>query len=99
MGGAIALILAARIIFWGDTISNVTTFNAPRPGGRRIQNLIGAFATQYRHKDDVISHWPWWFGLYKDPSELITVGNDVDPLRAHEIVHLVSPFLYTNNRG
>lgn len=91
LGGAMALIFAARLICAGQAPLAIVTFGAPRPGFATLRGILaGAPALRlYRHGNDPVPEVPLW--PYVDAGALIALGTpQPDPFAAHAIAAYVA---------
>ncbi len=95
LGWGLASLFAAMEWLDGFHVAQLTGFNGPRPGGRKIGQILRGVPTQhYRWRGDVVSEVPWAFGLYAQPVPPITIGNELEPIAAHSIANFTNPGVY-----
>jgi hypothetical protein len=89
LGGAVAALMAAV----SDDCRQLMQFNAPRPGGVGIGDALreaGIPITHYHWRGDDVVDVPDFLDRFCQPSPLINVGTEMDPIAAHSINNFVN---------
>lgn len=85
MGGALAILTAAKLITAGMRVDAVVTFGAPRCGGVRVEDILSHTPLRlYRHGDDPVPDLPVAPMLLRQPGTLIRIGTPtLNPIADH----------------
>ena len=89
LGGALAVVVAAKLIARGVQVTSVVTFGAPHAVGYRARTLLSGSTTQvrqYRRGLDIVPCVPWEPGLLAHVAPLTHIGRPSgNPLEDHAI--------------
>ena len=94
LGGAEAVLAAARLLEMNYDVEGVVTFNAPHCGGATLRDIVGYLTTELRHGGDVVSLAPRLFGLYGDVAPPLLYGPWLPAVEAHSISNFLNKDLY-----
>lgn len=87
MGGALAILTAAKLVSMGMHVDAVVTFGAPMCCGEGPDTILSRTPLRlYRHGDDPVPMVPWIPGVFEQPAPLTQIGRPtLDPIADHFI--------------
>ena len=85
LGGAIALIVGAKLALLGYPVKEIVTFGAPRCGRLKVLDVVPV--TMYRNGRDVVTQMP---PLMRRHNDNVSIGTPGDRLADHRMKHYLT---------